>query len=167
MTFQPTLEVISLFTESFFDFVYIDGDHSYNGAKSDLIHFFPKVRTGGLIAGHDYCCNEKEHRSTLHAPWCGRYIFPHSASNPAKHGKEKSSWCGIFHGAEEFAKEHNFYWMYTLEGRYGNDHAGLDNPSYFTMKFDAEQYTSWSGDRMSVNHTRASKSPVRERTNDE
>ena len=36
--------------------------------------------------------------------------------------------------SEEFAKENNFYWFYTLEGRHGDDNAGLDNPSYFTFK---------------------------------
>ena len=55
----------NMFKESFFDFVYIDGDHSENGAKSDLKNCFPKVRSRGVITGHDYCCNEKESRNTL------------------------------------------------------------------------------------------------------
>lgn len=36
------------------DFVYIDGDHSYQGIRDDLAAWFPKVRVGGIIAGHDY-----------------------------------------------------------------------------------------------------------------
>ena len=36
------------------DFVYIDGDHSYEGAKSDIEVYWPKVKEGGLLAGHDY-----------------------------------------------------------------------------------------------------------------
>lgn len=36
------------------DFVYIDGDHSYQGIREDLEAWFPKVRVGGIIAGHDY-----------------------------------------------------------------------------------------------------------------
>lgn len=34
--------------------VYIDGDHSYEGAMKDLVAWFPKVVDGGIISGHDY-----------------------------------------------------------------------------------------------------------------
>jgi len=132
--FSTKTEVINSFRDSYFDFVYIDGDHSYKGAKSDLKNYYSKVKRGGVIAGHDYCCSLEEYKDILHAPWCGRYIYPHSTSNKLKDGKNKASWCGIFKGAEEFAKEHNFYWLYTLEGRNGLDAAGRDNPSYFTFK---------------------------------
>jgi len=40
----------------FFDFVYIDADHSYKACMDDLKAWFPKVRKGGIIAGHDYGC---------------------------------------------------------------------------------------------------------------
>ena len=36
------------------DFVYIDGDHSYEGIRADLDAWFPLIREGGIIAGHDY-----------------------------------------------------------------------------------------------------------------
>jgi glycosyltransferase involved in cell wall biosynthesis len=36
------------------DFVYIDGDHSKDGVQQDIRAWFPKVRDGGIIAGHDY-----------------------------------------------------------------------------------------------------------------
>lgn len=36
------------------DFVYIDGDHSYEGVRADLEAYFPLIREGGIIAGHDY-----------------------------------------------------------------------------------------------------------------
>jgi len=35
-------------------FAYLDGDHSYNGCLSDLQRIYPKVRSGGVISGHDY-----------------------------------------------------------------------------------------------------------------
>ena len=35
-------------------FVYIDGDHSYQGIRADLEAWFPLIREGGIIAGHDY-----------------------------------------------------------------------------------------------------------------
>ena len=36
------------------DFVYIDGDHTYEGCKSDIELWLPKVKKGGYIGGHDY-----------------------------------------------------------------------------------------------------------------
>lgn len=36
------------------DFVFIDADHSYEGCKRDIEAWYPKVRKGGLVAGHDY-----------------------------------------------------------------------------------------------------------------
>ena len=42
------------FTDEMFDFAYIDGDHSYKSVYEDLTSVFPKVKSGGIIAGHDY-----------------------------------------------------------------------------------------------------------------
>jgi predicted O-methyltransferase YrrM len=35
------------------DFLFIDGDHSYEGVKQDFENYSPLVRAGGLIAFHD------------------------------------------------------------------------------------------------------------------
>ena len=35
------------------DFVYIDGNHSYEYVKADIENYFPKVKEGGIIAGDD------------------------------------------------------------------------------------------------------------------
>ena len=35
------------------DFIFIDADHSYEGALRDFKQFWPKVRNGGIFAGHD------------------------------------------------------------------------------------------------------------------
>jgi len=40
-------------TESL-DWVYIDAGHSYEEVKVDLEAWFPKVRKGGVVSGHDY-----------------------------------------------------------------------------------------------------------------
>lgn len=34
--------------------VFIDGDHSYEACREDIIAWLPKVRRGGVLAGHDY-----------------------------------------------------------------------------------------------------------------
>ncbi len=44
----------SLVEDGSMDFVFIDADHSYEGCLKDIDAWLPKVRKGGLIAGHDY-----------------------------------------------------------------------------------------------------------------
>jgi len=34
--------------------VYIDANHSYEGVKADIAAWLPKVKSGGMIGGHDY-----------------------------------------------------------------------------------------------------------------
>jgi Methyltransferase domain len=36
------------------DFVYIDARHDYDSVLEDLEAWFPKLRAGGIMAGHDY-----------------------------------------------------------------------------------------------------------------
>jgi len=36
------------------DLVFIDGDHSYEHVKQDILTWKRKVRVGGLLTGHDY-----------------------------------------------------------------------------------------------------------------
>ena len=43
-----------------YDIIYIDGDHSYNGAKKDLSNAFKKIKNNGYIMGHDYEMNMKK-----------------------------------------------------------------------------------------------------------
>jgi glycosyltransferase involved in cell wall biosynthesis/Tfp pilus assembly protein PilF len=42
------------FPDNYFDWVYIDADHSYNGCKNDLNAWYSKVKPGGIFAGHDF-----------------------------------------------------------------------------------------------------------------
>jgi len=35
------------------DFIYIDADHNYKTVIQDMGNYFPKVREGGVLAGHD------------------------------------------------------------------------------------------------------------------
>lgn len=36
------------------DFVFIDADHSYKSCSADIAAWWPKVKTGGFLSGHDY-----------------------------------------------------------------------------------------------------------------
>lgn len=46
--------ILKTFPNYYFDFLYIDGDHSYNGVYSDLELSLSKVKQYGCIGGHDY-----------------------------------------------------------------------------------------------------------------
>lgn len=47
VNFAQTLKDDSL------DFVFVDGDHSYNATMQDFESYWPKVKKGGVFAGHD------------------------------------------------------------------------------------------------------------------
>lgn len=58
------------------DFLFIDGDHSYNGVKTDFLIYSPLVRDFGLIAFHDALehppeaqCNVKKFIDELKETW--------------------------------------------------------------------------------------------------
>jgi Methyltransferase domain len=51
---SSSVEAAATFPDGYFDWVYIDGNHQYEFVKRDLESFYPKVKTGGLIAGDDY-----------------------------------------------------------------------------------------------------------------
>jgi predicted O-methyltransferase YrrM len=36
------------------DLLFIDGDHSYEGATADLSHYVPKLKPGGFLLMHDF-----------------------------------------------------------------------------------------------------------------
>lgn len=42
------------FPDHYFDWIYVDGRHDYENAKSDLLAFKDKVKPDGLILGHDF-----------------------------------------------------------------------------------------------------------------
>jgi len=51
-----TLDHVKMLLQAqLFDFLFIDGDHSYAGVKKDFELYFPLLRTGGIAALHDIC----------------------------------------------------------------------------------------------------------------
>ncbi len=50
-SFQAAADV----PDGHFDFVYIDAAHDYKSVLIDLFSWWPKVRAGGVLAGHDFC----------------------------------------------------------------------------------------------------------------
>ena len=46
--------VFKSFPDFFFDFIYIDGNHSFESCLTDLMLYYPKLKHGGVIGGHDF-----------------------------------------------------------------------------------------------------------------
>jgi hypothetical protein len=49
-----SVDAVKEFADSSIDFIYIDANHDYKHCTEDLNLWFPKVKNGGLIAGHDF-----------------------------------------------------------------------------------------------------------------
>lgn len=61
-------------------FVYIDANHSYGGALRDLIAWTPKLKKGGIMAGHDFNDNYGVREAVY--KFCGKapvYVLPELA----------------------------------------------------------------------------------------
>jgi predicted O-methyltransferase YrrM len=50
----PSVEIAQRFRDGSLDAVFIDGDHGYAACAADIAAWRPKVRAGGIVAGHDY-----------------------------------------------------------------------------------------------------------------
>lgn len=48
-------DVVDQFADHYFDWIYIDTDHTYQTTKQELEKYRLKMKPGGIIAGHDYC----------------------------------------------------------------------------------------------------------------
>lgn len=52
---RATSEIASnMFNDNSLDFVYIDANHAYDYVVQDIELWYPKIKKGGFICGHDY-----------------------------------------------------------------------------------------------------------------
>jgi hypothetical protein len=51
---ETSREALKLIPDGSLDFVYLDGDHRFQYIAEDLVEWSKKVRTGGIVSGHDY-----------------------------------------------------------------------------------------------------------------
>lgn len=51
--FARSVEAARYFPEEL-DFVYIDANHNYEYVKQDIETWWPKIKKGGILSGHDY-----------------------------------------------------------------------------------------------------------------
>lgn len=50
-------EAANILKDNLFNIIFIDGDHRYKGIKRDIELFYPKLKKGGILCGHDYDCH--------------------------------------------------------------------------------------------------------------
>ena len=66
------------------DFVYIDGNHSYDFVKKDIELYYPKIKEGGIIGGHDF---------DGYCPEVARAVLDFQKENNLKlYGKDSDWW---------------------------------------------------------------------------
>lgn len=87
-------EVVAQFEDTYFDWIYIDTDHSYVTTLEELNLYSKKVKPGGIIAGHDYIIGnwnkgskygviEAVHEFCVNNNWEVIYLTAEIAGNPS------------------------------------------------------------------------------------
>ena len=79
----------AMFPQAFADFVFIDGDHSFAGVKSDLQNYTKRVRKGGIVICHDAKQGQVYKAVRNHCQVIGVPFF---------HGRAKSAWFFVDYG---------------------------------------------------------------------
>lgn len=98
-------EASKLFNDGSLDFVYVDANHSYDGVMSDLNLWFPKVKKGGLISGHDY----------LLTNWYNNQFLENGKDKEIYLGDEYLGVFGVNTAIDEFTRKHNINFNLTME----------------------------------------------------
>lgn len=55
---QTSNTAVHRYSDGTIDFLMIDGDHSYEAVKNDILNFLPKMKVGGVIVGDDAFVDE-------------------------------------------------------------------------------------------------------------
>jgi predicted O-methyltransferase YrrM len=50
---STSIEAYKQYADRSIDFLMIDGDHTYDAVKNDILNFLPKMKVGGVITGDD------------------------------------------------------------------------------------------------------------------
>jgi len=73
-----SIDAVQGFTENSLDFVFIDGNHSYNFVKEDVTEWTKRVKPGGIVCGHDYKVDKTNNYGVIEA--VNEYVREHNIS---------------------------------------------------------------------------------------
>lgn len=59
-------DVACNFLDKQFDFIFIDGDHSYEQCRRDIVNFLRYVKPNGIFSGHNYHKDENSAHPGVH-----------------------------------------------------------------------------------------------------
>lgn len=79
---KPSLDAVHMFADCELDFVYLDGNHSFESVSAELPIWWRKVRRGGVLCGHDFYNRDDEHQqcgvASAVMKFCQfKFSFPH------------------------------------------------------------------------------------------
>ena len=65
-------EVVNQFADESLDYVFIDGNHDFEHVVEDVSIWSKKVKTGGIVSGHDFFKNHRKNFGVIEAipAWC-------------------------------------------------------------------------------------------------
>jgi Methyltransferase domain len=62
---ESTISAATRFPDRYFDWIYIDANHSYEAVLGDLRLYYPKMKPGGLILIDDYYWRDESRRRSV------------------------------------------------------------------------------------------------------
>ncbi len=74
---MTSIEAAAQVPDCSLDFVYLDGNHQLAHVLADLAAWVPKVRAGGIVAGHDYRARDKDKSFIQVKPAVDQYTREH------------------------------------------------------------------------------------------
>lgn len=99
---KDSMEAANDFPDASLDFVYIDANHEFRYIAQDLDEWTKKVRSGGVVAGHDffYAKNRGPNRENWHVPqvlkaYVEAFAIPNwyvLGSKQANPGEKRDKW---------------------------------------------------------------------------
>lgn len=106
-------QAVELFPNNSLDYVYIDGNHAYDYVKQDIELWWPKLKKGGLFAGHDYIGMDWYGDPNFLENGKDKHIWHFNHATPDQ--LEYSGVFGVNPAVDEFAKKKKLQFNVTEE----------------------------------------------------
>ncbi len=85
-------EAAKRFNDGSVRFAFLDADHQYGAVKADIEAWLPKVKPGGILAGHDYLDPLSDYHPLVAWPGVTRAVNEAFGSRVEKRGERGNSW---------------------------------------------------------------------------